>query len=289
MKKFYNLKLRELYSESLLRDLILFFFLFFLVLAQNWDNILLLLFPIVSFCFGVFFKTIDIIKKRSEIDIVYNPIGYEKIHANRLILCSLLQLILLFWYGAESFYHPQLIDDYYTYFMVIFAFLYSFGFYWIFLDLWRYSRIELIFQNINLDEIQRFSGNFDNILSFLKVKNFKIISLVNFIAFISLNALSILFSLLIFYDIMPGFKYNLPGTVSENSEPITLSVLVYFILTIPPSISIFFLILIYKNILDIDKNKFNTVLQTIPKESQNKVVENLIALNKKLKAKLSLE
>ncbi|HEY0089976.1 MAG TPA: hypothetical protein VGB37_14090 [Candidatus Lokiarchaeia archaeon] len=289
MKKFYNLKLRELYSESLLRDLILFFFLFFLVLAQNWDNILLLLFPIVSFCFGVFFKTIDIIKKRSEIDIVYNPIGYEKIHANRLILCSLLQLILLFWYGAESFYHPQLIDDYYTYFMVIFAFLYSFGFYWIFLDLWRYSRIELIFQNINLDEIQRYSGNFDNILSFLKVKNFKIISLVNFIAFISLNALSILFSLLIFYDIMPGFKYNLPGTVSENSEPITLSVLVYFILTIPPSISIFFLILIYKNILDIDKNKFNTVLQTIPKESQNKVVENLIALNKKLKVKLSLE
>ena len=289
MKKFYNLKLKELYSESLLRDLILFFFLFFLVLAQNWDNILLLLFPIVSFCFGVFFKTIDIIKKRSEIDIVYNPIGYEKIHANRLILCSLLQLILLFWYGAESFYHPQLIDDYYTYFMVIFAFLYSFGFYWIFLDLWRYSRIELIFQNINLDEIQRYSGNFDNILSFLKVKNFKIISLVNFIAFISLNALSILFSLLIFYDIMPGFKYNLPGTVSENSEPITLSVLVYFILTIPPSISIFFLILIYKNILDIDKNKFNTVLQTIPKESQNKVVENLIALNKKLKAKLSLE
>ena len=289
MKKFYNLKLRELYSESLVRDLILFFFLFFLVIAQNWDNILLLLFPIVSFCFGVFFKTIDIIKKRSELDIVYNPIGYEKIHANRLILCSLLQLILLFWYGAESFYHPQLIDNYYTYFMVIFAFLYSFGFYWIFLDLWRYSRIELIFQNINLDEIQRFSGNFDNILSFLKVKNFKIISFVNFIVFISLNALNLLFALLIFYDVMPGIEYNLPGTIVENSEPIILSVLIYFILTISPSVSIFFLILIYKNILDIDKNKFNAVLQTIPKESQNKVIENLIALNKKLKGKLSLE
>jgi hypothetical protein len=88
---------------------------------------------------------------------------------------------------------------------------------------------------------------------------------------------------------MPGIEYNLPGTIVENSEPIILSVLFYFILTISPSVSIFFLILIYKNILDIDKNKFNAVLQTIPKESQNKVIENLIALNKKLKGKLSLE
>ena len=39
----YYLKLRELYSASLVRDLILFFFLFILVIAQNWDDMLLIL------------------------------------------------------------------------------------------------------------------------------------------------------------------------------------------------------------------------------------------------------
>ena len=288
----YYLKLKDIYSESLLRDLILFFFLFLLVVAQNWDNILLLLFPLITFGFAIFFKMIDIIKKRSEVEnsqIIYNPLGNERKHANRLTFCALLQLILLFWFGAESLYHPQLVDDYLIYFIPIFVFFYTFGFYWIFLDLWKYSRIEIITNGIEINTDQRVSKNLDNVISFLKLKNFKIISLINFLVFLILNLLNILFTILIVLNFMPGIKYTLPGTGIEGSDPISISIFIYGIIGISPSLSIIFLLLNYRNINDINKEKFNNVLNTLPKDVQNKIIENLITLNKKLKFKLRLE
>ncbi|MFX0139786.1 MAG: hypothetical protein ACFFDN_39465 [Candidatus Hodarchaeota archaeon] len=128
IKDNHSLNLRNIYSESLIRDILLFFFLFIIVISQNWNDILLLLFPLISFGFSVFFKVIANIKENSGIThdyIIYNPLGYEKKHANRLIFCALLQLILLFWFGAESFYHPQLIDNYYLYFVAFLVFFYS--------------------------------------------------------------------------------------------------------------------------------------------------------------------
>jgi len=288
----YNLKLKDIYSESLVREIIIFSFLFILVIAQNWSNIFLLLFPLISFGFAIFFKMIEIIKKKSELEnsqIIYNPLGNEKIHANRLTFCALLQLLLLFWFGAESLYHPQLISSYYIYFISIFIFLYTFGFYWIFLDLWKYSRIEIIFKDISLNEDQKLTRNIDNIVSFLKMKNFKLISFINFIIFIIINLLNILFALLIVFEFMPGIRYNLPGSGIEGSYPINISFFVYGIIAISPSASIFFLQLNYRDINDINSEKLNKVLNPLPKDIQNKIIKNLISLNKKLKFKLRLE
>ena len=41
--------------------------------------------------------------------------------------------------------------------------------------------------------------------------------------------------------------------------------------------------------LNVSKEKFNNVLNALPKDVQNKIIENLITLNKKLKFKLRLE
>ena len=288
----YNLKLKDIYSESLVREIIIFSFLFLLVIAQNWGNIFLLLFPLISFSFAIFFKMIDIIKTKSEPEnsqIIYNPLGNEKKHANRLTFCALLQLLLLFWFGAESLYHPQLISRYYIYFISLFIFLYTFGFYWIFLDLWKYSRIEIIFEGISTKDDQKLTKNIDNIVSFLKMKNFKLISFVNFIIFIVLNLLNIIFALLIIFEFMPGIRYGLPGSGIEGSYPISISFFVYGIIAISPSASIFFLRLNYRDINDINREKLNKVLDPLPKEIQNKIIKNLMALNKKLKFKLRLE
>lgn len=288
----YYLKLRELYSESLVRDLILFFLLFFLVVAQNWDDLLLLLFPLISFGFGIFFKVIDIIKKRAEESaeyIIYNPLGYEKKHANRLIFCALLQLVLLFWIGAESIYHPQLVDNYYIYFIVIFIFIYTFGFYWLFIDLWKYSRIEILTEGFEQIKHQKLSRDFHNVISFLKMRNFKLVSIINFLVFIILNLLNLVNVLLIYYNFMDGIKTNLPGTGIEDSEPIDLPLIIYGIIVISPLITSIFLLFCYKDIKNINSNKFNKIISQLSTEIQNKIVENLQRLNKKLKLKLSME
>ena len=288
----YNLKLKEIYSESLLRDLGLFFFLFVLVVAQKWDNILLLLFPLISFSFAIFFKIIDIIKKRTEgynSQIIYNPLGNEKKHANRLVFCALLQLILLFWFGAESLYHPQLIDNYYIYFISIFIFFYTFGFYWMFLDLWKYSRIEILKEGIEIRDSQILSKNIENVVSFLKMKNFKIISFISLLIFIILNLLNVLFAILIQYGFMQGINYTLPGSGIEESDPISISFFIYGIIAISPSASIIFLLLNYRDISNIDKEKFNKATDPLPKDVKNKIIENLEKINKKLKFILRLE
>ena len=156
---------RELISESLIRDVILFLFLFLLVLAQDWDNIFLLLFPLIMFSFAVFFKILYTIKNSAKLDnsyIIYNPLGSEKVYSHRLNFCALLQLLLLFWFGAESLYHPQLIGNYFIYFISIFIFLYTFGFNWIFFDLWEYSKIEILTEENSKGNLQNGVRNFEN-------------------------------------------------------------------------------------------------------------------------------
>lgn len=284
-----KLQFKELISESLLRDLILFSFLFILVIAQDWDNILLLLFPLITFVFALFFKMIDTIRQESQTDdtlIIYNPLGSEKVSSHRLNFSAFIQLILLFWFGAESLYHPQLIDNYYIYFISIFIFFYTFGFYSVFIDLWKYSKIEIKIENKNSREDH---DNLDNVISFLKMKSFKIISIINLLVFIFLNAMNILFAFLTFDKIMPGFEYTLPGTGFENSEPITLSFIIYAIITTPPLISIAFLFINYKDINNFSSEKLNKILSSLPKGTQNKIIKNLILLNENFKNKLRLE
>ena len=289
MTEKYYLKLRELYSESLVRDLILFFFLFILIVAQNWDSMLLILFPLILFGYGIFFKVIDIVKKRTEENIIYNPLGSEKKHANRLIFCALFQLILLFWIGAESIYHPQLIDNYFFYFIVLFIFIYTFGFYWLFIDLWKYSRIEILTEGFEQFSRQKLSKDFNNVISFLKMRNFKIISIINFLVFIILNLLNLLLTLFIFYEIMPGITFNLPGTYIEDSKPIELPIIIYGIIVISPLIATIFLFLSYKDIKDINNMKFNKIIGQLSSDVQDKIKENLQKLNKKIKIKARME
>lgn len=286
------LSLKKLISESLIRDVILFLFLFLLIIAQDWENILLLLFPLITFGFALFFKLIDINKQRIEVEkfsIIYNPLGSEKIYSHRLNFCALLQLVLLFWFGAESLYHPQLIDNYYLYFISIFIFFYTFGFYWIFFDLWNYCKIKILTEGIEVNDTQKFIKNFDNVISFMKVKNFKMISIISSLVFIILNLLNIIFAILTFNDIMPGIKYNLPGTGIENSNPINLPYTIFGIIIISPLLAITFILFNYRDITDINKEKLNQVLKPLPKTIQIKIIKNLISLNKNFKNKLKLE
>lgn len=279
----YFLSLIQIFNESLLRDLALFLFTFLLTISQEWDNMFLLLFPLITFAFALFFKIIDINKWRTEFNksaILYNPLGSEKRNANRLTFAALFQLILLFWMGAESLYHPQLVDNYFLYFIAILIFIYTFSFYWIFVDIWKFSRIEVIDDKKDRQKIQREDStslnNLHNVVSFLKLDFYKKIFFITLFSFLILNALNVIFHLLIFYNFLPGIPFKLPGTGIEGSKPIVISHVAFIIIVASPTITAVILVLIYRNIVNnFTRDRLNEILSPLPKNIQIKVIENL--------------
>ncbi|MFW9987208.1 MAG: hypothetical protein ACFFC3_00970 [Candidatus Odinarchaeota archaeon] len=285
--KNHSLSLKDLISESLLRDLILFTFLVLLIITQSWESILLLLLPLITYTFSFFFRIIKTNKKRTKFEndlIIYNPLGLEGKNANRLFFCSLFQLILIFWIGAESLYNPLIVNNYILYFNSLITFFYTFGFFWIFIDLWKYSGLKII-TDMNIDEANlQISGDFRNIISFLKLKNFKLISLTTFMAFISLNIISLIINLLLNNNFNFGIKFYLPG-----SQSIVIPYFYYVILIIPPVLSIILLILNYRTINNFSREKLDKIILPLPKNLQVKIIENLKALNNKIKKQLNTE
>ncbi|MFX1553096.1 MAG: hypothetical protein ACFFBV_04150 [Promethearchaeota archaeon] len=285
-KKYY-LSLKDLISESLLRDLFLFMFLFLLIISQAWNTIFLLLFPLISFTFSLFFRIISNNKKRTEFQkslIIYNPLGFERKNANRLFFSSIFQLILIFWLGAESLYNPHIILGYYSYFPGILIFFYTFGFFWIFIDLWKYAKIELITNSIKgripQDNDSQISADLRNVISFLKLKNFRIISISTFLVFIALNILNVIFLLLVNHNSI-GIQLILPG-----SQILFLSYIFYCFLIISPTLTITILIWNYKTINNFNREKLNKVIEPLPRNMQIKIIENLKSVNNKIREEL---
>ncbi len=284
----FYLSIKDLINEALVRDLIIFSFLFLLVITQVWENISLLLFPLISFAFSVFFRIVNTNKWRTEFEerpIIYNPIGLEKKHANRLFFSALFQLILLFWIGAESLYNPHIVDQYFSYFNGLFIFLYTFGFFWIFVDLWKHSKVEIILSRITRENPK----TYDSIVSFLKIKNFRLIALINLFVFIALNILNSILIITSNQDPLFRIQLNLPGTGSGGSDPMTTSSLIYFILLISPLFAVISLILTYRDVNDFSREKLDKVLEPLPKNIQMIIIEHLKALDKKIKAQLNIE
>lgn len=276
-----ELLLREALNETILRDVLLFIVLYLFMLVQNWDNLLLLLFPIITFCFALFFRIIGTNKHRL-IDkqnlISYNPLGAEKKNADRLVFISLLELILLFWIGAESLYHPQLVDDFGFYFSLIYFMLYSFGFFWIFFGIWNNCKIIT-----NLNGLENNESRYKKLLiSELGFNKIKLISYLNILIFIAFNLINTILTILVFFGAEIGFPSNLPGTGIEDSQPLFLSYSVWIMLIAFPIASIFYLISIYRDVNSFSEIEFKSKINSLPKEIQEKIINSLKAINQKL-------
>ncbi|MFX1375469.1 MAG: hypothetical protein ACFFA0_06635 [Promethearchaeota archaeon] len=284
----FYLSIKHIINETLIRDVVIFGFLFLLVITQVWENISLLLFPLIAFGFSVFFRIINTNKWRTKFDdnyIIYNPLGLEKKNANRLFFSSLFQLILIFWIGAESLYNPLIVNRYFPYFNSIFIFLYTFGFFWIFIDLWNHSKIEIIFRGINTEETKKYNS----IVSYLKLEIYKLIAIINFIVFIILNLLNTVLIITVNQVPILSIDLNLPGTGSSGSEPMIVSSIIYLILVISPAFAVISLILIYRDVNDFNREELNKIINPLPKNIQIIIIENLRALNNKIKEQLNIE
>jgi hypothetical protein len=216
--------------------------------------------------------------------IIYNPLGSEVKNANRFFFSAQFQLILIFWLGAESLYNPHLVNNYYSFFMGILTFSYTFTYFWIFIDLWKFTRFEILISGIESGLDSQISTDSKNVISFLKLKNYKIISLINLLVFIILNIINLISIFLINSDPTLGMQLSLPG-----AQLISFSYLLYVIFFISPIITILVHIFNYKMINNFNNEKLEKVIEPLPKHIQIKIIENLKSLNDKIREQLKTE
>jgi len=271
------LPLKDILNENLLRDLIVFVVLFLFILTQSWNDLFLLVFPLILFTMSMTFRIINTNKWRIYLTngmIIYNPLGSEKKHADRLYFSSVLLLILLFWIGSESICHPQLIDDYTLYFNLLFMLIYTFGFYWILIDIWKNAKIEILSKEEQDQDITK-------VLSSLGRKKSIHLSVLNLIIFIILNVINVLVAVLINFNLISGISYYLPGTGIEGSLPLEISIFHLFFMIISPCLTIIFLLLIHHDIQDFNIDLLNEIIQSLPESKTNEILQNFSHINKK--------
>ncbi|MBN1800341.1 MAG: hypothetical protein JW891_02485 [Candidatus Lokiarchaeota archaeon] len=282
--------LRKFFNESLLKDLALFSLLFFLILSQEWQDIILVVFPLITFTISLFFRFVGSNKwklsKTVDFAITYSPFGSEIKHASRLFYCTIIQLILLFWIGAESLYRPQLLDSFSLVFTGAFSFAYSFGFYWIFLDLWKHGKIAVVtrksFQN-NLNISFKEDGkDVETVLRALKVKKFKSVSLGSLLILFLLNFLNLMFLLAsLGGKNQLGIKTSLPGTVAGVSGSIIIPYSTIICLIVSPAAAIIFLISIYKDIKMLKDKVLDKVLSSLPDSFREEIKREIQSIQNK--------
>jgi hypothetical protein len=167
--------------------------------------------------------------------------------------------------------------------MIFFIFCYSFGFFWIFIDLWKFSGIKLADEKReNFDESTNMFDKKGILVSYLNLKAFKYISIINLILFLIMNILNLIFNVFNLTPSVPYFHIFLPGTGIEGSLPISVSVIIYFILVLPPISTIITLFFVYRSINNFSREDLNKSIEHFPIEIQKEVLENLQLLNKKL-------
>jgi hypothetical protein len=291
MSEEHYLSIRQLFSETVILNLILFGSLFIFTLGQDWNDIFLFLFPIITFCFSLFFKLIDVNKWRTKFEdspLIYNPLGSEKKNANRFNFSAILQLIFLFWIGAESYYHPQLIDDYAFYFNLLFLFLYTFVYFWIFVDIWKYSRIKISYKGKKRKTTESLKS-YEKMIKVLNVKNFRIISYINLFIFLILNGLNFLIIWFTFKGSFPGVYLQLPGTGTEFSQPLLISYMFLPVLIISPLYFIPLLYLVYRDINSLNEENLDQALKDLPKNERTLFLKNFTSINRKLSENIDIE
>ena len=271
------LTLKDILNENLLRDVIIFVVLFLFILTQSWNDLFLLIFPLILFTLSMTFRIINTNKWRIYLAnrmIIYNPLGSEKKHADRLFFSSALLLILLFWIGSESMYHPQLINNYNFYFNILFILIYTFGFYWIIIDIWKNAKIEILSK-------EEQDQNINKVLFSLGREKSIHLSIINLMIFIILNVVNVLVAFLINFNLISSISYYLPGTGIEGSLPLEISIFHLFFMIISPCLTVLFLFLIHRNIQDFDIDILNDMIQSLPESKRNEILQNFSHINKK--------
>jgi hypothetical protein len=309
----YNISqiLKKLFKkENFIRPFIIFFVIYLFGIVQNWGSIIFFLFPIITFGFFIFFKVIEVSKEYTNVkgsNLSFNPIGDEGVIANRLFFCSLLELIIVFAMGTESLYHPQLINNYFIFYVLPVVLIYIFSIYYSFYDLGMNATIVVALNSETSNNIR--AGDIDayltsnrkekeftippseeqpekinnlesksatqRLISHLSVENYaKIFNMVKIITILfAVNW--ILWLLLTYFNLIPGVNFGLPGSSFIEGTDLEVTFLIFVCLVGIPVCFVWILTKTYQLNTQIDLKSVQLVIKEFPISQQQKVVKLL--------------
>ncbi|MHA1339575.1 MAG: hypothetical protein ACTSRZ_05340 [Promethearchaeota archaeon] len=304
-------------DESFVQSFVIMIFMFLLIIFEIWDDYTLILFPLVTFGLFLYVETLRTLNREinsKQKILKVQPFGDYNVMSNRIKFCLYMQLIIVLFIGAESLYHPQLIDNHFIFYVITLGVLYIFGAYYPFYNLGLFSKIELatdIFfsqpidlnleslegENANIlseieEELKIDNKNKDNfksdkildskssksiILSKLKFKDFIFLHKIITINFLLAIILWILFSVLAYSNSLLVITINLPGSDLLEGMPLQISLIIYLILIEVPIV----IILIFKKSMNsinkIDVDYINEIADRLCRSRVQKIVlQNII-------------
>ncbi len=286
---FYTLKLL-LKKENFVRPTIIFAVFYIFILLQNWPTILLLLLPIITYSLFAFFKIIEVSKEHTIVQgsgILFNPLGNEENIAKRLYFCLLLEMILLFGMGAESLYHPQLIDnDYFLLYLFPIVIIYIFSPYYALYDIGFSAKIEIDLKNEFYETNMKYNSERAGIvapreeeevklISYLRLNEYKNIFLMMKVFLIFNITGWVVFNILGFMNSIPDLLIEIPGSIMFEGSGMNITFFIFICIFSVPILFVGIIYYIYSLTTKFDLDTFNDILSDLTPILRKKVLKTL--------------
>ncbi len=272
--------------KNLSLDVLFFTVSILLLLSLSLGTILLLIFPFITFGFA-FTIRLGTNKLHQDYSKNFYPVFHKKLLktiGTKFSYVTIITIIFTYWISLDSFVFPQLILNHSFFFVIIFMFVFSFPFYWIFAEIWKHYNFNDIFEGIEIDYIPQDNhktviGQLDLLLSILKLNKIRKIYLINSLLYVVINIINVLLSIFTFINIVPGITIILAGTGFESSPPISLPYSSIIAAIVIPLAAITSLVNLKKKVREVSKQKITECINEIPKEIQTKLVDNINRLS----------
>ena len=121
---------------------------------------------------------------------------------------------------------------------------------------WRYINLLINFSICFTGYARKF-GNVLDRKFYLRLKQFRLIVIINFLIFIVLNILNTILIFIIDQNSFFKIQLNLPGTGSAGSDPLIISLLLYIILIVSPLFAAASLFLSYREVNSFSKKELD--------------------------------
>ncbi len=130
---------------------------------------------------------------------------------------------------------------------------------------------------------QDFTENVKKIITSLEVKRLRMTSFLVFVAFIIMNIINVILILLNEPNDF-ALEINMPGLQNQS-----ISYMFFVILIISPALSVILLYMNYKAINNINIENLISIIESLPRNHQVKILESLKAINNKINEQLKIE
>ncbi len=251
-----------------------------IVYNQNWNSILLFLYPLFSIV-GLFFFLIynDLHQyqmKISNYNLKFQLFGNDSLPTQLLFGSSFIQILIIGLFGLDSKINPHLMQDYGIWYTILLVFIFSITLFLLSSLILINSRMNLIIRDNTNDRFKKFERIFGiEKKLLLKIQLILVISTLLFICLYLIDSLLINYSQGSIWKI----KLFLPANTIDSTDFIYITGFSYFILFLFPISFIFIFGYIIYKFRRIPDGYINKIKQEIPEISTEDLEKIKKAIN----------